>query len=164
MYSLSPVPYLPTGIVTFPFLIIMNDSALPTLLPPFLHSSSLLVSHRDVINHVDNLLVLILRVPSFSLSLCLPPLLYIYSPSMPLNRCLLHMHSSFEGLINHLFTQKSTVMHTSGIIWWLACPVFLLFSVYSCASCTTTPLRLHSQFVFLCVWECVSHPRIHTPG
>lgn len=76
-------PYRPTGITTFALLIIMNESALPLLLLLSLHYSVLLVSRADVINHLDTLLVLMLRVPSFSLSLCLPPL-YL-SPSMPLN-------------------------------------------------------------------------------
>lgn len=97
-YSLSPAPYLPTGIATFPFLIIMNDSALPPLLPPSLHSSVPHSSCGDVINHVDTLLVLILRVPSFSRSL---------SPSSPytlylrLLQCL--SISLALRLINHLF-------------------------------------------------------------
>ena len=109
----------------------------PPLLPPSLHSSELLVSRKDVINHVDTLLVFILRVPSFSLSLCLP-LLFIY---LRLPQCLSISHTQFEGLINHLFTEKTSVMHTSGIIPWLA---FLV----SCTLCSTAPLLSFCVCVF----------------
>lgn len=69
---LSPKPYLPTGIATFPFPIIMNDSALPPR-SLCLSTSLCCLYCRDVINHVDTLLVLILGLsalyPAFSLNL-----------------------------------------------------------------------------------------------
>lgn len=106
MYSLSPAPYLPSGIATFPFLIIMNDSALPPSLPLFSlypYTPRRYVSDRDVINHEDTLLVLIVRVLSFSLLLCLL-LLFFISLCLPqsLSISLTHIHTQFEGLINHL--------------------------------------------------------------
>lgn len=68
MFLITCVIYRPAGIATFSFLIIVNDFALPLhyFVPPSLRSSGPLVSRGDVINHVDALLVLIRRVPSFS--------------------------------------------------------------------------------------------------
>lgn len=91
MYSSSPALYLPQEQQHSPFLVIMNGSVLPPLLSPSLHSSLLLVSTRDAINHVDTLLVLIRRVPSYPPSLFFFCTLYL-SLSIPLNLSLTHAH------------------------------------------------------------------------
>lgn len=102
-------------------------------------TSALLVSHRDVINHVGTLLLLILRLSSFPshfIQLCL-----LESLSMTFYLSLTHTHR----LINHLFTQESSVMHASGIIWWLAFLVFFtILSLYS-----GIPCAIARQCVFL---------------
>lgn len=70
------------------------------LLPPSLFSSAPLISRRDVINHVDTLLVLILRVPSFPLVFICLRLLQSLSLSFNLHLSLSVAHSLKVSLIN----------------------------------------------------------------